>query len=172
MNYEYLWKVLEDLFVELTKKGVTVPAELLDDLKSAKTLITICNAEPTALEVATQIELYLDNVESNLLYLAESDLGKRYADKIMEKLDEARQKGLEEKVVVPSKYVSGVQKGEHWIRINISDLVSIEELYSLFKKFKLSSKTQEDGYILVHGKEEDIKAFIKEIGGKIREKKR
>jgi len=172
MNYEHLWKVLEELFVEKTKKGVTVPEELLDDLKSAKTLITIYNAEPTALEVATQIEMYLGNGEANLLSLAESGLGKKYANKFMEKVNEARQKGLEEKVVVPSKFVPGVRKGEHWIRIDISDFLSSEELDSLLRKLNLSSKPQEDGYILVHGKEENVKAFIKEISGKIREKKR
>lgn len=172
MNYEHLWKVLEELFVELTNKGVAVPEELLDDLKSAKTLITIYNTDPTALEAATQIEMYLSNVESNLMYLTESDLGKKYADKCLERIHEARQRGLGEKVTVPSKFVSGVQKGEHWIRINISNIISNKELDSLLKKLNLSSKPQEDGYVLVHGKEENVKAFIKEISERIREKKR
>ncbi len=172
MNYEHLWRVLEDLFVELTNKGVTVPEELLNDLKSAKTLITIYNAEPTALEAATQIEMYLDNVESNLLYLAESNLGKEYANNLLTKINEARQKGLEEKVPVPSKFVPGVQKSEHWIRIDISDLISGKELDSLLKRLNLSSKPQEDGYLLIHGKEENVKAFVKEISEKIKAKKR
>lgn len=171
MNYEHLWKVLEELFVELMKKGVAVPEELLDDLKSAKTLITIYNTDPTALEAATQIEMYLNNVESNLLYLTESDLGKKYADKYLERIYEARQKGLGEKVTVPSKFVSGVRKDEHWIRIDISDLVNGREIDKLLKKLSLSSKPQEDGYMLVHGKEENVKAFVKEISEIIKKKR-
>ena len=167
MNYEYLWRVLEELMVEFAKKGVVVPKELMDDLKSAKTLISIHRTEPSALEIATEIELYLEKVESNLMYLAESDVGKEYADRCLKKIDEARKEGLGEKTAVVSRFVSGVPKGEHWIRIAASDLISDRAMDKLLKELSLSSKPQDDGYLLIYGKDENLKTFIKEVSKRI-----
>lgn len=171
MNYEYLWKVLEELILELKNKGVTVPPELVEDLKSAQTFISRYRTEPTALHIVTEIELYLEKVESNLLYLAGSDVGEEYADECLRRIYEARRKGLSEKTTVTSRFVSGVPKGEHWIRIKVSDLISDRELGELLEKLGLSSKPQENDYLLIHGKEENVKAFIKEVSEKIRKKK-
>lgn len=163
MNYEYLWKVLEEIIVELNKKGVTVPQELVDDLRSSKTLINIHRTDPTILEIATEIELYFEKVESNLLYLAESDIGEEYANSCLKKIDEARKKGLIEKTTATSRFVSGVPKGKQWIRISISNLVSDKEMEGLLKELNLSSKPQDDGYLLIYGKDEDLKVFIRKL---------
>jgi len=37
MGYGEAWKVLADLIVELRKKGEVIPANVMNDLKSAKT---------------------------------------------------------------------------------------------------------------------------------------
>ena len=94
MNYEHAWKVLEALVLDLKKKKVVVLPNLIDDLKSAQTLINIYKTEPTALEVASQIEMYLETLESNLLYLAGSDVGEDYANTWLRRLYEARMKGV------------------------------------------------------------------------------
>lgn len=171
MNYEYLWGILESLAVELIDKGVFVIDEIMDDLKSTKTLISIHRTEPMALEIANEIEFYLGKVESNLLNLAESEVGKVYADEYLKKIDEARVKGLAEKTSIASKFVSGIPKGKQWIRISISDLVDEVEIEKLLKKLNLSSKPQEDGYLLIYGKDEDLKALIKEVSKKIAKKR-
>ena len=170
MEYEYLWKALEELIVELKKKRVTVLPELVDDLKSAQTLIKIYRTDPTALEVATEIERYLEKVEANLIYLAHSDIGKKYGDDCLKRLHEARMKGLREKVKIPTTFISGVPKGAHWIRFKISDLIDDKEVDMLLKKLGLTSAMQDDGYLLIHGKEENVKAFVKEVSEKIRDK--
>jgi hypothetical protein len=170
MNYEYLWKALEELIVELKKKRVTVIHELVDDLKSAQTLIKIYRTDPTALEVATEIERYLEKVEANLIYLARSDVSKEYGDDCLKRLYEARMKGLREKAKVPTTFVSGVPKGAHWIRLKISELIDDEEVDMLMEKLGLTSAMQEDGYLLIHGKEDSVKAFIREVSEKIRNK--
>ena len=171
MNYEYLWTVLEELIVELRGKGVVIPPELVNDLKSAQTFINIYRSEPTALEIATEIELYLEKVEANLLYLAESDVGDEYAQNCLRRVSEARMRGLQEKVTAKPRIVLGVPKEEHWIRIKVSDLLGTKELKALIKKFQLSSKPQENDYLLIHGKKENVKALIKKIGNKIGKKK-
>ncbi len=61
-------------------------------------------------------------------------------------------------------------KNEHWIRIKTSGLIDDQELEVLLDKFNLSSKTQKDEYILVHGMKMNVQKFIKEIGKKIRKK--
>jgi len=172
MNYEYLWKTLEELIGELTRNGVTVPRELVDDLKSAKTLINIHKVDPTVLDIATEIELYLGKIESNLLYLAELDVGKEYADECLRRIYDARRRGMGEQVAVTPRFVSGVPKGEYWIRIKASDLISEGDLGELLEKLNLSSKPQRNGYLLIHGKEENVKALIKEVGEKIGKRKR
>lgn len=171
MNYEHVWNVLENLILELRNKGVTIPQELVNDLKSAQTFIKIYRTEPTALEIATEIAMYLDKLESNLVYLAESDVGEKYAKECMDRIFKARMKGLREKTIVKSRFVSGVPKGDHWIRIESSDLINREELNTLIEKFNLSSQLQENGFLLVHGNEKNVKALIKEISEKIGKKK-
>jgi hypothetical protein len=74
-------------------------------------------------------------------------------------------------VKVPSTFVTGVPKGAHWIRFKISDLIDDEEMDLLLEQLKLTSAMQEDGYHLIHGKEENVKAFVKEVSEKIRDKK-
>ncbi|UCH01627.1 MAG: DUF2096 family protein [Candidatus Bathyarchaeota archaeon] len=172
MNYEYLWTVLEELIVALKGKGVVVPHELVEDLKSAQTFINIYRTEPTALEIATKIEMYLEKVEANLLYLAESDVGEEYAREYLKKVTEARMKGLHEKTTVKPSFVSGVPKDKHWIRINVSELISVEELDALIERHSLSSKLQENGHLLVYGNKADVKEFIKAISDKIGARKK
>lgn len=170
MEYEYVWAVLEAIVVELKKKRVTVLPELVDDLKSAQTLIKIHRTDPTALDVAAEIERYLETVEANLIYLARSDVGDAYADACVQRLHEARLKGLRETVTVPSTFVTGVPKGAHWIRLKVSGLLDDNEVDALVEQLALSRTVQADGFLLIHGTEENVKAFIKEVGEKIRGK--
>ena len=170
MDYLNLWQVLEELYNTLLKKGITLPREIMDDLKSVKTLINIYKVDVTILDVATEIEMYLEKIESNLLYLAESDLGKAYAEEWLEKIYEARRNRDVKRNTYQTKFISGVPKNEHWIRIKTADLMKEQDRKRLLAKFNLSSKPQKDEYILLHGKEENIRKFIKEVGKKIRKK--
>ncbi len=35
------WKLLEDMMIELKKKGVTIPSNVLEDLRAAKSMIKL-----------------------------------------------------------------------------------------------------------------------------------
>ena len=166
MNYELLWKTLEELMIELTDRGVTIPQELMDDLKSAKTFISIYKTGPSALDVVTEVALYLDKIEPNLLYLAESEVGEKYASAWVKKISDARLEKAET-TAVPSKFVAEIPRGEHWIRIKTADIISDDNLKELLKNLNLSSKSQDDGYLLIYGKEENVKSFIREVDRKI-----
>ena len=171
MNYDGLWKILEKLMAELMGKGVTIPQELMEDLKSAKFYISIYKTNPTALDIAENIELYIENVESNLLYLAESDMGKAYADEWLRKIYSAREEESKP-TTAATGFVMAIPKSEHWIRINLSDFMVEEDIQELLKMLNLSSTPQENGYLLIHGKEENVKAFVKKVGEKIERRKR
>ena len=171
MNYEHVWKVLEQLILDLRRNGVTITAELMDDLKSAQTYINIAKTDPTAFNILTDIELYLDKVESNLMYLAETDMGEAYATEWLRQVSEARATGLREAPQDKPKFVSGVPKGDHWVRLQVSDLIAEADVNPLIDRFNLSTIPQENGYLLVHGKSEDVKALLKEITAKITKKR-
>lgn len=167
MDYESLWKNLEALMVELTKRGTNIPKEFIDDLKSAKTMINIYKTDPTSLDITTDIELYIGKIEPSLLYLAESDVSKEYADKWLKKINSARTMEKNEQTVTKTKYVSGVSKGEYWIRMKSSGLINEAEMGELLRKLNLSCSMQENDYLLIRGNEEKVKTFVKEVGKRI-----
>lgn len=167
MNYEHIWKVLEELIVEFGKKGIKVPKQYMDDLKSALTFIRIHNSEPSDSNVIAEIERYIDTVEINLLSLAETEQGAKYADECMRRIYDARMKGVNGKIIVPTKFVAGVPKGDHWVRIQVTDLLTTKELDQLLSTHQLSSKPQENGYVLIHGSQENVKALIRAMSQKL-----
>ena len=64
MGHTSSWKVLEDLMIELRKKGVTISPDVINDLRSAKLMIKISEAERSRGEATQKVEEYLGNVES------------------------------------------------------------------------------------------------------------
>jgi hypothetical protein len=61
------------------------------------------------------------------------------------------------------KFVSGVPRDQKWIRVEPIATLPLEKLKQLAEKQNLASRLQEDGRLLVYGKAEDIKAFVKEM---------
>lgn len=171
MEYINLWKVLEELYNDVSKKGVTIPRELMADLKSTKTLMNIYKVDKTTLNISTDIEVYLAKIESSLLFLAETDLGKECADEWLERIYEARKKEFKDRPTIPSRFVAEVPKSEHWIRLKTSGLIGDKALKVLLAKFNLSSKKQEDEYLLIYGKKQNVQDFIKEVSKKIGKKR-
>jgi hypothetical protein len=162
MNYEHVCKILEELMVELMKKGITIPQQLIDDLKSGRTLISIYKEEPAELDRAMETTPFLQKVESNLLYLADSEIGKGYANEWQGKISRAY---LAESERVPSisRFISGIPKGDYWVRIKTSELSIGDELSELLNQHNLSARPEKDSYLLVHGRKEDISSFLKEV---------
>ncbi|MEM2101992.1 MAG: DUF2096 family protein [Candidatus Bathyarchaeia archaeon] len=165
-----VWKVLEDLIEEFRKRGETVPSEIMEDLRSAKSLINVQRADPSHLKDSVQIEVYLENVESHLISKAQEKFGKEFADQWMNKIKEARAGVLEETVEgsTVSKFVPGVPRDATWIRVKISEDIPRVAVEAIAQELTLSTKTQDDGYLLVYGAEEKIKSFVKKLTEKFR----
>ncbi len=168
MGYEGLWKVLADLLTELRERGETIPAEVMKDLRSAKTMIQILKADPTRKENLPRIEGYLGNVESYLVFAAQEKLGLEHVDQWMKKLERARRGVYEEDVTVPSRFVPGLPRDKRWVRVRVSEETPREDIERFAEERKLSCRMQENGYMLVYGDGENIKCLLKKMAEKFR----
>ncbi|MDH5437482.1 MAG: DUF2096 domain-containing protein [Candidatus Bathyarchaeota archaeon] len=172
MGYGEAWKVLADLITELRKKGEIIPPHVMNDLRSAKTMIQILKADPTHLENLPRIETYLESVESSLVFMMQEKFGSSYVEQWIKKLEEARRAPEEEEEAAP-RFVPGLPRGKHWVRVQVSEDAQKNDIKRLAKENKLSSKMQKNGYMLVYGDIENVKLFVKKMAKKLQvERKR
>jgi hypothetical protein len=168
MGYQAVWKVLEEIIIEFRKKGVATPQSVMNDLKSAKVMIKIMDADESRGETAPKVEQYLGSVEAYLVTEAQKIFEPARIDEWLRRLEKASCDtctvcGTEEKAKETAKFVSGVPRDQKWIRVEPIATLPLEKLKQLAEKQNLSSRLQEDGRLLVYGKAEDIKAFVKEM---------
>jgi len=169
MSYEERWNVLADLLTELRRKGEKIPTEIMNDLRSAKTMIQILKADPTHIENIPRVETYMGSVESYLIFVAQEKFGPEFVERWMGKLEEARRTvKAEEKAKSTPRFVPGLPKDKRWVRVQISEDTSQEDIERIAKENKLSCKMQKKEYILVYGNSENIKAFVKKMAERFR----
>jgi hypothetical protein len=170
MSYEERWNVLADLLTELRRKGEKIPTEIMNDLRSAKTMIQILKADPTHIENIPRVETYMGNVESYLIFAAQEKFGPEIVERWMKKLEEARRTIKAERKAKPTpKFVPGLPRDKRWVRIQISEDTSRGDMERIAKENKLSCKMQKNGYMLVYGNSESIKTFVKKMAEKFRD---
>lgn len=167
MGYKEVWEVLADILIELQKTGETIPVHVMNDLRSAKTMIQVLKADPKYIENIPRIEAYLENVEFQLISAAQERFGSEYVERWMKRLDEARRKVYETEEAAP-RFVPGIPKGKHWVRVQVSEETPQREIEILAKENRLSLKRHDDGYVLVYGRNENIKSFVKKLAEKFR----
>lgn len=160
MGYLAIWKVLEEMITDFRKRGVSVPSDVISDLKYARTLINVLRADPSRLETGQKIEECLNNVESYLISEGQR-FGDNYVKEWLKKLEEASRKIDEDEGV--SRFVPGLPKDRRWIRVKSSNEMPLDSLKALAEELKLSHEVQSDGYLLVYGEDERIKEFVKKM---------
>ena len=165
MGYPAAWKVLEEMITDFRKKGTTVPAEIVSNLRHAKTLINVLGADPTRLDTSQKVEGYLLSIESYLISEAQKNFGNSYVEQWLKRLNEARSKVVEEEEK-ETKFVSGVPRKQKWIRVKPSVELPIEEIKALADELNLSFNVQNDVYLLVYGEDRSIKDFVKRMTAK------
>ena len=166
INYDNVCKRLDELMLELLQKGINIPQHLFDDLKSARSLISIYRTEPSELDLAMESSPLLKIVEMNLLGLAETELGKDYAEEWQKKIIDTYSE-QNDSYVKTATFVAGIPKNEYWIRLNTSEIIFDKELSESLMQLNLTTKLQADGYLLIHGRKEDVKTFLKEVRQKV-----
>ncbi len=171
MGYGEAWKVLADLVIELRRSGETIPTNVMNDLRSARTMIQILKADPSHVESLPRIEMYMESVESYLIFTMNRRFGSDHADQWIKKLEDAR-RASEKKEEVTSRFVPGLPRGKHWVRVQISEGLTKGDIKRLAKENKLYSKMQKNGYMLVHGDVEKVKVFVKKMAEKLKAERR
>ena len=141
-----------------------VPADVISDLRSAKTLINVLRADPTRIDTGQKVEEYLRNVESYLVSEGQKRFGTEYVDEWLKRLDEASKKVFEEKE--ETRFIPGLPREQKWIRVKPSDELPSEKIKELADELNLSCDVQNDGCLLVYGEDERVKGFVKKMATK------
>ncbi|MEM2419868.1 MAG: DUF2096 family protein [Candidatus Bathyarchaeia archaeon] len=163
MGYLAVWKVLEEMITDFRKRGVSIPSNVINDLKYARTLINVLRADPSRLETSEKIEECLNNVESYLISEGQR-FGEKYIEEWLRKLEGASRKIDEDEGV--SRFVPGLPREQRWVRVKPSSEIPLDALKTLAENLNLSHEVQSDGYLLVYGEEERIKEFVKKMATK------
>ena len=165
-TYTKVWQILEELTLEYKRRGKTVPQEIIDDLKSAKTMIAVYERDPSYPENVLQVESLLGKIEANLLYIAEADFGRAFADGYQKRILDARLVTQEKKTAPPSRFIPGIPSGEHWIRFKPTDAAERRDVEELARSLGLSSRLERNGSLILHGDEKKIKDLVQKIAEK------
>ena len=164
MSYSARWKILEGMIVEFRKKGLDVSQTILNDLKSAKVLITIMNADDKDLgETAPKIDEYLGSVEAYLVTEAQKAFPPEKVDEWLRRLEEASCEICATEAKKESTFIAGLPRDQKWIRVKPLNSLPMEKLKALADESRLSYRAEDDGHLIVYGNAEGIKEFIKRM---------
>ena len=155
-----VWKVLEEIIIELRKKAVETPKEIINDLKSAKVLLEI-NGSDSVQKDKMNIEKYLDNIEIHVFNEMQNKFESKIVEEWLKRLCEARTKECH--LEKENKFISGIPRNKKWIRMKSIPELSKNIIEKNAKDKKLIIRSHKDGKFTIYGKDEDIKKFIKKI---------
>ncbi len=152
--------------MELQNKGEKIPPEIMDDLRSAKTIIQVLKADPTSTENKARADKYLRNVESYVILTAE-EFGTETVEDWLKKLKETKKVEQKDKKTQP-KFVHGIPRDKNWVQIQTSKETSKELVIKYAQKNGLSYVEREKRQIIVYGNKENIKSFVKSMAEQFR----
>ena len=171
MGYEAVWKVLEEIVIELRKKGVETPPNVMNDLKSAKILMNVlATSESDRGEAAPKIEEYLGSVEAYIVTEAQKFFPPAHIDTWLKRIETANCGTCPTCTVETAKtekaettFITGVPRDQKWIRVKPLTNLPAEKLKQLTEETKLSFREEQDGHLIIHGNPENLKKFVKKM---------
>lgn len=168
MDYEAVWKVLEEIVIELRKKGVNTPSNVMNNLKSAKILIKVQEAsESDGGETAPKIEQYLGSIEAYLVTEAQNRFPPARIDSWLKQIEKASCGTCQTYILskntekAETRFITGVPRDQKWVRVKPLSNLPGEKLKQLAQKANLSFREEQDGHLIFHGNGENIKKFVK-----------
>lgn len=140
----------------------------MTDLKAAKTMIKLMDAETDKCELSPQTEQYLKNVEIHLVNEAQKHFQPERVDEWLRRLSSATVgtcSCLREtpKKQEESRFIPGVPRHQKWVRVTPITSLPAEKLKELAEESHLSLKTETDGHLIAYGQPEDIREFVKKM---------
>jgi hypothetical protein len=165
------WKTLEDLLIELKRKNVEIPENIVADLRAARSMIELSCSEGSQGESLQKAEEYTASVEAFLINEAQQTFGPEAVDEWLRRLEEANaQDSCGKEAQGKGKFVVGVPRDQKWIRIEPSSSLSEANVLKLAGERNLMVNKQTDGRLVVHGQAVDVKAFVKQVAAETAKK--
>ncbi len=162
MSHIATWKILENLMLELKKKGVRIPANVINDLRSAKLMIKISESPDSTGFVSQKLDEYLGSIESYLVSEAQKNFSSEIVDLWLRHLEDAYVETFEAKPE-ENKFVTGVPRDQKWVRVEPTTNLTSQRIEQIAKESNLSVNEQNDGRLVVYGQPEGIKDFFKKM---------
>jgi hypothetical protein len=155
------WKLLEEMLIELKKRGVNVPSNVMEDLRAAKSMIKLSCMQGGG-DAIQKAEEYIANVEAYLINEAQKIFDSETADQWLRRLEDANAEVCD-KVEAENTFVTGVPRDQKWVRVEPIESLPTDRILQIAKEQKLQVKSQNDGRLLVYGQNDDIKIFLKKM---------
>jgi hypothetical protein len=163
MTHSATSRVLEDIIIEFRKKGLAVPENVLNDLKSARTLMKVENADDKGhSETSPKINEYFGSVEAYLVSEAQTKLPEQ-VDEWLRRLETASCDTCVTEEKEEASFISGVPRDQKWIRVTPLSTLPAEKLKTLAAETRLSVRAENDGHLIIYGHAEDIKEYLKKM---------
>ena len=157
------WKLLEDMMIELKRKGVSIPANVMEDLRAAKSMIKLSCVEAKGSGDAIQkAEEYTANVEAFLVTEAQKIMDSDKVDSLLRRLEEANAEICEEPTA-EENFVTGVPRDQKWVRVEPIKNLSTERIQQIAQEQNLHVDQQKDGRLVVYGQPDGIKVFLQKM---------
>ncbi len=157
------WKLLEEMIIELKKKGLVIPENVMGDLRSAKSMIKLhCVQATGAGDVIQKAEELTANIEAYVVMEAQKQLGPEKVDAWLRSLEEANAEACDEPKS-DDKFVTGVPRDQKWVRVEPIKNLSADRILQIAKEQNLAINPQKDGRLVVYGQPEGIKEFLKKM---------
>jgi hypothetical protein len=163
------WRALDEMLIELRKKGVDIPANIVEDLRASKSMLKLSSLKGSG-DAVMKAEELMANVEAYVMNEGQTVFGEAYVDNWLQRLEEASTQPHEE-AAEEDKFVTGVPRDQKWVRIEPSADLNAEKVTALAVEFNLQVKSQKDGKLLVHGQPDNLKAFFKKMTAEQNSKK-
>lgn len=159
------WKTLEDMMIELKNKGVTIPENVMEDLRSAKSMIKLACTQGSRGDEIIKTEEYMANVEAYLVSEGQKVLGSEHVDGWLRLLEEAGACGevCEQPAERKGQFVTGVPRDQKWVRVESTEKLSTQRIQQLATEQNLQFNLQNDGRLLVYGKPESLRVFVRQM---------
>ena len=163
---EQEWMVLVDLLTDLKKRGFEIPADVVENIRMAKTTINFYKVDPTDPERNREIKRineFMSSVQVALMDLAEKQ-GSEYRDQWVEKLKKvSRGEKLYKLPDERCKCVVGAPAGFSMVRITFKKPISEDRLQEIEEYHNVIMEFETDEVVIIYGDKDNIKASMKEI---------
>ena len=155
--------------MEIQKMGEKIPPPVMNDLRSAKTIIQVLKQDPNHMESLTRAEVYLKNVEAYAVSVAEKK-GPVLVQDWLTRINQPQTSECE-KSKQPSANIR-VSQDKKWLRIKQTEELTLEKIQKLSETVGVAVEAEENGDILVFGNEKDVKSFVKNMAAQFQDSRK